>query len=623
MDNQQKSVKVIGVSGLCASAIKKTNMIAFIDKAIPKKSHLVRLTHGHAAATIVLNFLSAKSYCGISNIERFAEEYAVSPLIGSLETPDAYSPSTIGDTLDAIYDYGPARLFTEFVAQSVNCDDVTIGHLDSTSFHVHRHEMEVLYPDGFVGPIRPARPIRMYSEDEQVTRFSYGRAKDKRDDLPQINVMGVAARVPNLEKAIPIYTSTFDGNINDIRKMREFADKDMAQLHELYPNLKMLVADSAAATPETIAALVNQGIAIVSRLSDSRKESKRAMQAFESASKTDKETTVSSDGQQVELFFAGECTFTDPKGTSVTGRLIVVQAQTLRESKERTINRKAEKELQKLQKDLDKLARRPAACRKDAERSFKECTKKLKYCSVTTPVYEENYGYDKPGKPKAGAEKKVISCSVKAQASIDIKLVEEAVKKELLYVLFAVNTNVSAKEIYDIYHQQNDIETVWRDMKNKELCVPNFFVKKPERIQALICLVSMAIYISRIVENAVFKAFRRHGITFRRTSGRESLRPHFSSISAVLRDTYISYSNGIADVYYNEHDIQGELLVSMLDKDMQEFYLGDTFIPYLEAYQPHLGLELMESKLPWALRRNLYLYRGRKVSSNRDITTQN
>lgn len=607
MGNQNQCVKVIGSLGLCASAIKITNLISYIDSVLVKRSHRVRLSHGQACAALILNFLSRKAYNGISNVERFAQEYPVSAMIGSLETSDAYSESTLGDTLDAVYTYGPVRLFTEFAAQCLNGKEVKIGHLDATSFHVHRQETEEeIFPEDFIGP------MKKYSEDSKVIRFRYGHPKDKRDDLPQINVMGIAARVPGLKKAIPIYTSTFDGNVNDVKKMQEFAAHDMTRLHELYPELNVLVADSAAATPETITALSSQGISLISRLSDRRKEAAEAMRAFEAANPKDMKIVFSKDGQPVRLFPAGKHTFTDKKGNRATGRLIVVEAQTLRNTKTRTINKRAEKELTELQKALDRLYRRPAACRKDAERQFGECTEKLKYCTVTEPVYEERYGYAKRGRPHSDDERKVVSCSVKAQACIDRKLVEEAVNKELLYVLFAVNTDMGAEEIYNTYHRQTDIECTWRDMKDKNFYVPNFFVKKPERIQALFCLISMAVYISRLVENAVWTALENNNIIFHRTSGKKTKRPSFASISAVLQDIYVRYAGDRIELIFGQENTQSMMILALMNDSYREFYRGQTFFPYFCRSQQSQN-DLSQEELSSAVQKQIEQYMAEQI----------
>lgn len=76
--------------------------------------------------------------------------------------------------------------------------------------------------------------------------------------------------------------------------------------------------------------------------------------------------------------WCGECTIGEQKF-----KRLLVQNELLHNRKEATITKKANKELEKVQKALIKLETKPCKCMADAQKSIDDITAKLKLVSIS------------------------------------------------------------------------------------------------------------------------------------------------------------------------------------------------------------------------------------------------
>lgn len=569
-----EDTKHIGTIGLAMAIINKARLIETVDADLAKNSNNFEITHGQGAMGIVLNFLGRTGFKGLSNVDSSLADYPLQVLMGIESDASAFSANALGATLDAISDYGATRMFTKLSALLItDKESVTVGHLDSTSIHVHR-------PAATERSDKDKQSDSTFIDDQRELAWLYGYSRDNRADLAQVNVLGMAVRSASCKRALPAFVSTFNGNVNDSKKMYEFVKHDLSKLREEYPNLQTMVADSAAANAEMVHALNSMGLSFITRLPDQRKDSRAAFEAFKGKKLDVIKYDPTGTGRLVELASAGTCIFKTEDGAMVPGHMIVVNNSALEQSKEATINKRAEVELKKVNAALEKMRTTPAKCQPDAQLNFQKLEKTLKYCKISEPEYREKWKYVQKGRPSQDTPKVFVGCEVIARASIDQEIVKAAVKQELLYVLVAVNTTMSDTEIYDTYHRQSDIEGVWKDMKCSSIKLDSFFVKKPERVQSLICLLSLSVLIARKIESAVREKLEQREATLLKANNKETSKPNYDSILLILQHIGIKNYGGPEARFTCSSIMKTKVfdLLNLLDDWLLEFYKLETYI---------------------------------------------
>lgn len=238
------------------------------------------------------------------------------------------------------------------------------------------------------------------------------------------------------KSGLPIYADSISGSVNDNRSFFDMVARDWPTLAGQFKELKYLVGDSALCTAEIMKEAVKKDIHIVTRVPDSYQVAKKCFElglggGFEELN------PQSPDG------CTGMWCGIDKIGDTPV-KLLLVNNESMRQSKSKTIQRRAEKQLANMQKELNKLESRPAACRKDAEKNLARIVDKysrgLRLCRVETVEYEEVLKYPGRGRPKKDAVKEQAGVKVKARAIIDQEAVEAAVTQEVRCVIATTDT---------------------------------------------------------------------------------------------------------------------------------------------------------------------------------------
>lgn len=239
--------------GLTAGMMIKDNLISIVNTMLPKRGPHVNLSSGQCVSILLQRLLSGALPAGLSKISDWVKTVPINLLSLNTKIDGGYTSINryvLADVLDRIAEYGPANFVTDFIAKQINAEEVQAVNMDSTSIHFH-------------GNPQDPEIVEISNKDskEQNARFSeataaikHGYSRDNHDELPQVNVLGIAAKLFGDARPIMIYGSAFSGNENDISKFKQFCEQDLAKLKELYPNLHVIVMDSAGANAKTLRA---------------------------------------------------------------------------------------------------------------------------------------------------------------------------------------------------------------------------------------------------------------------------------------------------------------------------------------------------------------------------------
>lgn len=175
----------------------------------------------------------------------------------------------------------------------------------------------------------------------------------------------------------------------------------MPLLKQQFTELKYLVGDSALCTDPILKKAAKQGILIVTRLPDKTDLAKKCFGMLdENQLKPVYEHKAEGEAAELGMW----CGIQDYYGTNL--RLLLVKNTERRESKQKTVEKRANKELASLNSKLRTLWTQPCICMADAQKAVAKLEAKLRLCRIDNVEYKEVQKNAKPGRPQKERNRK-------------------------------------------------------------------------------------------------------------------------------------------------------------------------------------------------------------------------
>jgi transposase len=472
------STQDLGHLGLVAGMCDELKIAETIDQVLPPTEKEV--SHGTAVCAMILNglgFVNQRVYL----VSEFFRNKPVERLLGAGITAEQLNDDTLGRTLDAIYAANPTEVYASVAAKSCLLLGLKpqFAHLDSTSFHV----------DGRYNGDQPP--------DEGVIWITKGYSRDHRPELNQC----ILNLIVESQASIPIHMSAASGNSDDktgFRTLLKTHIDDLQNVHE-FP---YVVADSALYVEDTLKALAER-VLFISRMPETLGIAKDLLHKVDVSLMHRIDENYSY--QEVGGVYAG-----------VKQRWLIVYSQQGYERDLRSLNRRTLKQSEREQKAFAKLCRRPFACRQDAQRAWEKFQKTLKYTVVADLQMREQPRYARRGKPKKGARPERVEYFLTGCVASCLDKRAQMVRIQGLFVL-ATNEldaqRLPAPEVLTGYKGQSHAENGFRFLKHPEFLASALFLQKPERIMALLMIMTLCLMVYAALESRIRQGLQQQGHT--------------------------------------------------------------------------------------------------------------
>lgn len=539
LDPIEEEVSRIGFAGIIAGTFDFLGLEGLIDSLVGKIGSHVMVNTGAITKALVMQMLQAP-YQTLYGTSEFFARMPIGPLLNLEISAKDLNREVLGRYLDDIYDATPDSLFVKLAAKT--CEKLGISiqevHLDSTSFSYDGHVKE---------------------EDMCEMKIDFGYSRDHHEELPQVCLLGIT----DGKSRMPIFTKAVSGSKPDVKSFLDVVGGDWPLLQEQFNDLRYLVGDSALCTSDILKAAREKGILLVTRVPDKYKFVKDAYLASASEELT-KIYEIGEDDQN----YGKWCGSQEIGGIPL--KLLLVKNLERRESKEATVRRRAEKELDKLQTALKKMRTQPAKCRADAEKNLNELKAKCRACTITDVEYTEVKKNKRRGRPKAGEEAETVTVAVQVTAKVAISedYIKAKVEEEIMFVIGTTDTqrDWTMAELLSTYKRQSTIERMWKLSKDPKICLDALYLKTPHRIVALMWILSVALLVFAATEHLLKEAMNRENIRMPTPDHRTEL-----AIPTLLRlKQYVDNSNI-------------NLLFIPKDNSFKIAGLTDVFVQILEA----------------------------------------
>lgn len=467
--------------GLIAGMCDEIGISAMIDQACGNQAKNKNLSFGQCVKCMILNGLGFVGRTLYLYSEYF-EDKPIDHLFGTSIQAEQIDDNVLGRTLDKLFSLGVTELFTQIALKAMKTLKIKVKslHIDSTSFHV----------DGDY--------ISLLEQDESRIKLIQGYSRDHRPDLNQVVLQMITSNQGN----IPLFMQAASGNSSDKTSFAEIVAKHAKSFKDAVEN-RHLVGDSALYTPASIQAMDKDKCLFVTRVPS------RIQSVGEYIGKCNRNEMIKLDHGYYAQEYAS--TYAD-----VHQRWVVYFSQAAYERESKTLAKNYLKGSENELKAFIKLTKEIFGCPEDALKHYQREMSKYKYLKVNEMEIIEVQKHSTIGRPKKGVKAPTTGYQIKGHAVCSLKNKQIMESQKGFFVLSTndMDNNFSVQDVLRTYKSQQSVERGFRFLKSPDFLVSAIFLKKPERIEALLMVMTICLLVYAAIEYKVREKLRENSENF-------------------------------------------------------------------------------------------------------------
>lgn len=472
--------------GIVAGVCREVGLVEQIDACVGRSHRKVSV--GEAVQGMVLNALGFVGRALYLTPEFFRHK-PVDVLIRPGLSAEDFNDDSLGRALDLLYEVGVTELFARVASRALSVYGIThqFVHLDSTSFHLHGE----------------------YVSDEMdpaCIQVTQGYSKDHRPDLKQV----VLSLITSHRSAIPLWLEVLSGNSSDKQSFGSTLQAYTAQLTESAQ--PYFVADSALYSADNLRALSQSRW--VSRVPETIQEARQVLR------------TVPQQPLELESgygYWEHRCRY-----GGVAQRWLVIYSAQAHHREWKTFERRLARHREKATKALRALSRRRFACVADAQAAVAQTEQGWRYHRAQVEIQSLRQ-YRRRGRPQVGAEPEIMAYQLVGSVVEDGAAIATATQSQGKFIV-ATNeldaTALPAAQVLAVYKAQGvSVERGFRFLKDPLFFADSLFLKRPQRLMALLMVMGLALLVYALAERQVRQALAQRGTTLPNQLGKPTQRP--------------------------------------------------------------------------------------------------
>jgi transposase len=459
------------VSGIC----QEIGLIEHVDAFVKSSDRKVSCGQGTQALILnALGFVGRALYLMPDYLHNKPVDLLVDPDL----TAEDFNDDTLGRCLDDLYQAGVTEVFFRVAGHALQVYGVRSDfvHLDSSSFHLH-------------GAYDPEEP------EQEAISVTYGYSKDHRPDLKQV----VLQLITSHKSALPVWLEVLSGNSNDKKTFKATIKAYCQQLSAA--ERPYLVIDSAGFSEETLQEA--QGLRWLMRVPETLAQAKKLVKE-----------TLAEEMSELEAGYRGKEVLCEYAG--ITQRWLLVFSEAARGRELKTLEKAQARELEKAQKEWRKVEGLTFQCQADAESALGRFNKKWKYhkaLAKAIPILQ----FPRRGRPSRGDQKGVVGYNLQGSIEVNETALEEA-RRSLGRFIIATNEldvdRLPVQAMLENYKDQGvSVERGFRFLKDPLFFAHSLFLKKPERLMALLMVMGLSLLIYSLAERKLRQALKAMNAT--------------------------------------------------------------------------------------------------------------
>jgi len=510
-----------------------------LDRALQHNPETRIVTVGSAVKAMVLNglgFVNQQLYLVPMFFQNKPTQRLIAPGIEAQHLHD----DTLGRALDMLYDYGVTELYSLIAATAAQRLGLapTFAHLDSTSFHV----------DG--------RYNSAEDPEAEVIHITRGYSRDHRPDLNQVMLDLIVEH----QAGIPLLMKPLSGNSSDGQNFGQIVTEHITQLHTTY-GTTYLVADSALYSAENLQQLAKTGSKWITRVPATVTEAQDAL------AQADPETMEPlEEGYRYHLLAS---TY-----GGVPQRWMLCYSEHRRPQAQQSVDKRWCKQSEADAKAFQKLCRTPFACEVDAQQALATFAQGLQAASLHEGTIEPRRCYGKRGRPGQNAPPPQVVYHITGALTSSLAAHAALVAPQSCFLLATNELDdglLPPPALLAGYKGQAHAERGFRFLKDPRFLAASLYLKKPERIMALLMVMTVCLLVYAALEYRIRKALKDHEATFPNQKGQPVQNPTARWVFQYFVGIHLLRIPGEGAFVLNLKD-QHQQLLRLLGRSYEAFY---------------------------------------------------
>jgi transposase len=485
--------QVLDHLGLVAGMFNELGIREVIDRTIPQDMTKRTVSLGQAVKAMVLNglgFVNQQLYL----VPSFFQNKPTKRLVGPGITAAHLNDDVLGRALDALYSTGVTSLYSLIATEAATRLGVLAqyAHLDTTSFHVDGRYNSAEEPDA------------------TVIHITQGYSRDHRPDLNQVMLELIVEH----QAGIPVLMKPLSGNTNDSVEFGRVVTEHVQQLRTAH-RITYLVADSALYNAENLGHIAQSGVKWITRVPATLNEVQAVLVHV-----TPDTMTPLTEGYRYheEVSTYG----------GIAQRWVVVYSATRQERVRRKVDRQVQTQSEAELKAFKQLCRTAFACTTDAQQALVAFQHGLQATRLEGGTIRAVTRYGKRGRPTPGASPQKVEYMREGALASSLTFRQTLLAAKSCFIL-ATNecdpTALPAPEVLTGYKGQSTPERGFRFLKDPQFLASSLYLKKPERIMALLMVMTVCLLVYAALEYRLRQALRAQQETFPDQKGRRVQSP--------------------------------------------------------------------------------------------------
>ena len=474
------SSKLLDHLGLVAGMYDELGLGALIDRVLPQDQDKRTVSLGQAVKAMVLNGLGfAQRALYLTPL--FFRDKPVERLIGEGIEAGHLNDDVLGRALDAIYAYGPDKLYPQLAAPAVKQLGLSarFAHLDSTSFHTDGQYNSVEAPT-----------------DEQVIHITQGYSRDHRPELNQVVLQLICER----QAGIPLLMEPLSGNSADAVSFRDTVRTHIAQLRRDV-KVDYLIADSALYSAETLQALSE--VKWISRVPATLSLAREMLHASAA--------DLMSNPEQAAFRSLGTVY------AEVRQRWLVVYSPAAYQRALPTVNKHCRQRSDDEGKAFAQLCQQQFACEADARQALAAFENTLQMSFVSEAQVTALARYPGKGRPGRNRTPEGYVYRVGGHLASNPTYRTRQLERKSCFILASNELDCAAlsdEQLLAAYKDQQQVERGFRFLKDPLFMASSLFLKSPQRLMALMMVMTLCLLVYAALEYRIREVLKTHQQTF-------------------------------------------------------------------------------------------------------------
>ena len=463
------SIKNIDHLGLVAGMCKEIGIAKMIDQAHPKQSKDKKITYGQLVEAMILNGLGFVGRT-LHMYPEYFKDKPVERLLGEGIKAEHINDDALGRCMDQLYETGVSDIYQTLSARVIEllglpCEGL---NLDSTSIHV----------DG---------SYDNQEDDTQAIKLVRGYSRDHRPELNQ----AVLNLITENQAGIPVYMKASSGNINDNTGFKNIVKHHLSSM-KAAQNCRYFIGDAALYTAESIQSLDEQGQLFITRAPQKLKLVKTAIAEHEALSFLTLENGYS--GVWLESDYG-----------DVKQRWLLVRSEQAKKREQYTLDKRMLKVSNASLKSFQKLTRERFSCESDAQKALAKWQKTQDYTEVNDPEIIAHAVYKQSGRPKQDQPPSSYEYQIMGYLSCSLTRRAEALQEKGMFMLATndCSDTLTMEKMLQLYKSQQSVEKGFRFLKSPDFLTSSLYLKKPERIEALLMIMTCCLLVYAALEHKI------------------------------------------------------------------------------------------------------------------------